>query len=254
MNEEVYTSYILESFEDFYKELIRQKQRALTCPYKDEPATSLELESFVKTILLKLQKTLETQALNSMRIGGHIAHHHYTDAQYIMCALCDEIFLNLNWSGKRFWEENLLESKIFQSHTSGENFFTNLDDFLNYPDPLKIDIATVYLVTLGTGFKGKYKDMDDLGRIQGYKNQLFLFINRKTPELFRGHEKLFKQPYAFTIKSGEQKNIQSPHRWYWAFSAISAIFLIFSYAMIHFSTIDISTAAQNIIRTAQEKD
>jgi type VI secretion system protein ImpK len=254
MNEEIYTSYILESFEDFYKELIRQKQRALTCPYQDNEDQKVELEAFVMALLLKLQKILETQSLNSLRLGGHIAYHHYTDAQYLMCSIADEIFLNLNWPGKRIWEENLLESKIFQSHTAGETFFSNLDDFLNYPDPIKIDLAILYLVVLGTGFKGKYKDIDDLGRLQAYKNQLFLFIHRKTPELFRGHEKLFKQPYAFTIKSGDQKTIQSPHAWYWAFSAIIAVFFIFSYIMLHFVTIDINSAAQNIIRAAQETD
>ena len=254
MSEEIYSSYILESFEEFYKELIRQKQRALTCPYKNVDEARNELEAFVVTILLKLQKILETQSLNSLRLGGHIAYSHYTDASYIMCSISDEIFLNLNWPGKEIWEENLLESKIFQSHTAGDSFFANLDDFLNYPDPIKIDIAILYLVALGTGFKGKYKDIDDLGRLQAYKNQLFLFINRKTPELFRGHEKLFKQPYAFTIKAGDQKTIPSPHMWYWTFLAVIGVFLIFSYSMIHFGTIEISTAAQNIIRISQEKE
>ena len=253
MSEEIYTSYILESFEEFYKELIRQKQRALTCPYQDTEDMKIELESFVHAISLRLQKMLETQAINSMRLGGHIAHHHYTDAQYIICALSDEIFLNLNWPGKRIWEENLLESKLFHSHVAGENFFQNLDDFLNYPDPIKIDIAILYLVALGTGFKGKYKDVDDLGRLQAYKNQLFLFINRKTPELFRGQDKIFNQPYGFTIKSGDQKMIQSPYKWYWAFMAIIGIFLIFSYSILHFTALDINSAAQNIIRAAQEK-
>ena len=244
----------MESFEEFYKELIRQKQRALTCLYANVEESKPELEAFVSGILMKLQKMLETQSLNSLRLGGQIAYSHYTDASYIMCSISDEIFLNLTWHGKEVWEENLLESKIFQSHTAGDSFFERLDDFLNYPDPIKIDIAILYLVALGTGFKGKYKDIDDLGRLQAYKNQLFLFINRKTPELFRGHEKLFKQPYAFTIKAGDQKTVQSPHIWYWTFSAVIGIFLIFSYSMIHFATIDINTAAQNIIRISQEKE
>ena len=252
MQETLFKTYLLQSFEEFYKEIIKQKHAALTCPYKDSDAA--ELTEYVTNIASKLEDVLSTQAINSLQVGGHIARQYYTEAQYLMCALADEIFLNLNWAGKSVWENSLLESKFFSSHTSGEVFFQNLDDFLNYPDPVKIDLAILYLISLGIGFKGKYKDMDDGGRITAYKNQLFLFINRKTPELFRGSEKIFRQPYGFTIKSEIPKNFPSPYRWYWAFSIMIGFFVTFSYVLLHFASMDIDSATQSIIRISSGKE
>jgi len=40
-----------------------------------------------------------------------------------MAAFADEVFIHMDWEGKRAWTSNLLESTLFHSHVAGERFF-----------------------------------------------------------------------------------------------------------------------------------
>jgi len=65
-------------------------------------------------------------AVQVMRATGKPTDN-YFEAQYVMAAFADDIFIHLDWEGKRAWTSNLIESTLFQSHVAGELVFDKLD-------------------------------------------------------------------------------------------------------------------------------
>ena len=116
----------------------------------------------------------------------------YRQAEYAMAALADEIFLHqLDWVGKEAWNNHLIEYRLFRTRVAGEEFFTRLDRLLQTPDPMYKDLATVYLLAITLGFRGRYWSTNDSGRIDFYRRQLFTFIFHGQPELHKETKKLF---------------------------------------------------------------
>ena len=105
------------------------------------------------------------------------------EAQYVMAALADDVFIHLNWEGKHAWTSNLLEAALFGSHTAGEKVFEKLDRLLRDRDPADRSLAAVYLNALSLGFRGKYYGVNDHGRLRRYRNELFAFIFRQPADL-----------------------------------------------------------------------
>src|SRR5947209_3942754 len=97
------------------------------------PSDEIKVSTFVWQRLVSLFERQEAQA---WRYGGTYGAEFYKEAQYVMVALADEIFLNTQWEGQRFWVSNLLESKIFRTHVAGELFFQRLDRLLVDRDPV----------------------------------------------------------------------------------------------------------------------
>ncbi|HEU5459777.1 MAG TPA: DotU family type IV/VI secretion system protein, partial [Pyrinomonadaceae bacterium] len=73
-------------------------------------------------------------AVQILRVAGKPTDN-YFEAQYVMAAFADDVFIHLNWEGKRAWTSNLLETALFQSHVAGEVFFDKLDRLLRDRDP-----------------------------------------------------------------------------------------------------------------------
>ena len=91
------------------------------------------------------------------RDAGTYGSEFYREAQYVMAALADEVFLQLDWEGRNYWLSNLIESQIFQTHISGELFFQRLDRILQERDPALRELAAVYFMALSMGFRGRYR-------------------------------------------------------------------------------------------------
>src|ERR1044072_2317156 len=144
------------------------------------PTDDMRASTFVWQRLVSLFERQEAQA---WRYGGTYGAEFYKEAQYVMVALADEIFLNAEWEGHRSSVSNLLESKIFRTHVAGELFFQRLDRMLVERDPVYRDLAAVYLMALSLGFRGKYRGRDDRGQLERYRRQLFHFVFRREPEL-----------------------------------------------------------------------
>ena len=70
----------------------------------------------------RLLSYLERSGLVAARAGG-VQAANGRDARYVMASFADEVFLNLDWSGREGWKLNLLEGKLFDSHIAGERFF-----------------------------------------------------------------------------------------------------------------------------------
>jgi type VI secretion system protein ImpK len=196
-----------------------------------------------------LLSVLERQALNAGQHGGEYGAVFYREAQYVMAALGDEIFLHLPWDGRAAWRDNLLESKLFQSHIAGDRLFEKLERVLQERDPVYADVAVVYLMALALGFRGKYRDRDDGGQLQAYRQQLFTFIFRRHPELLSDTKRLFPDAYDHTLTDGQVITLADAWKWTAVLGLLAVLWLGTSYGVWRQLTGELFATTQAIYET-----
>ncbi len=235
-------SVVVQNFRDFYDELIILKSWAMEEGWgskihenhesdKENPPSQPQL-SVARRILLHLEKVLKSQYRLVEVQGGGYAANYYKEAQYIMVALADEIFLNLNWTGKKEWQDNLLESHLYGTQDAGEKFFQNLDIFLQERDVSSLDLAVVYLMALGLGFQGKFRGTDEASTVLSkYRQQLYDMITYDVPINKRNRLHVFEEAYHHTLDEVDSLSISNLRPWYIALGASITLCLILFYTV-----------------------
>lgn len=264
------SSFIIRYFEDFYSELSRWRARVLHIdPITGEPLKPVEddyhalaegdrirdeNEAPPEEVFKALKSLLSSQASDAARYGGEFAAKYYREAEFVMVALADELLLHASWPGKKWWEQNHLESQLYGTHMAGETFFKKLDDFLHVRDPSRADIAMLYLLALGLGFKGKYRGIDDHGQLARYRRELFIFINHRDPTLFKLGNKMFPESYLHTLEEEKVVYLQDYRPWLGAFAGVLTLMLLISYGVWHITTNDVRTSMKNIIEAVEQEN
>ena len=248
-------SFLQNQFYEFYSELIRQKRMIQSYTESPPPEEILETEEEETpsekkephTVHLRLLSLLEEQALEAGRRGGEYGVSFYKEAQYVMAALADEIFLNMDWEGKETWKANLLEFRLFGTHVAGELLFQKLDKLLSDRDPAFIGMAAVYLQALSLGFRGKFRDRDDGGRLDYYRSQLFSFIFHKNPDLLHESKRIFPEAYDHTLSEGSGKKLPYVRNWVMMIILLIILFLGISHGIWIHLTGDLSQIIQQVL-------
>lgn len=244
--------FLLAQFRDFYTEVIRLKQLikssggmssvdalpaetvasgnghgAMIEPLSGgKPITSLAVrDAFdstrepsteqTKLTLLVWQNLIalfRRNAVQVLRAAGKPTDN-YFEAQYVMAAFADDVFIHLDWEGRRAWMSNLLESTLFQSHVAGEVFFEKLDRLLRDRDPADKSLATVYLTALSLGFRGMYHGLNDHGKLRNYRQELFNFIFRQPADLINDAKVAFPDSYVQNLRKEKRKKLLNPRVW-----------------------------------------
>lgn len=193
------------------------------------PSDHARVSSFVWQRLITL---FERQEAHAWRFGGTYGAEFYKEAQYVMVALADEVFLNTEWEGRSYWVSNLLETKIFQTHAAGELFFQKLERLLLDRDPVYRDLGAVYLMALSLGFRGKYRGgADDAARLLEYRRQLFEFVFRREPDLGEETRRLFPETYFHTIREEQKRRLPNPRAWVILLVAVVAAYVAITHAI-----------------------
>lgn len=229
-------SFLTSQFHEFYREVVRHKRRARRGAWVFEAEEAEEAEpGAVRTeaeapapsaVWRALLTLLERQALAARRSGGDFAAEIFRQAQYVMAALADEVFLHLDWGGKESWQRNLLEAHLFQSHRAGEELFERLDKLLLHRDPVYLDLARLYLFALALGFRGKYRGQPDgEAELARYRQRLFNFICGRDPELETGTEDLFPEAGAGTLAQGAGQELPYLRPWLVAFAVLVVLWI-----------------------------
>ncbi|MCX7338482.1 MAG: DotU family type IV/VI secretion system protein [Alphaproteobacteria bacterium] len=218
-----HTSPTLRNFQSFYYEVLRQKEKALRMSdhavFMETERSTIPEVSLVTEIQIKLRQLIEGSDTNHHAPQGSEKANLTKDAQYIMAALADEIFLNLKWPGVQQWENSLLEAQIFQTQIAGELFFKKLDTLLDANDPRQNDLATLYMMALSLGFRGKYRDTNTGDttagdRIKGYRAQIYTTLNHRPATLSHpGKPHLIDQCYNNTILSPPGRGLPDARVW-----------------------------------------
>lgn len=203
------TSFLVRNFEEFYLRLLDYQTKISNKAASSETLSDLQ----PRNISNDLRQFLENMSVKAGQSGGEYASGSFQEAMYIMAALADEFFITLDWDGRHEWSDYLLESYLFGTHDAGDLFFRNLEDFLRKRDPLRIDLAEIYLMALGLGFQGKYRNAGDQSRLQVYRSQLYAFIYHHEPPKDIGEQRLFPEVYGYTLESGKFMYLQDLRQW-----------------------------------------
>jgi type VI secretion system protein ImpK len=218
--------YVLEQFREFYALVLRFKQELEASaplgatPGEDgeslddllgagaggedgTPLDPAQLQAqraeYVRGELIAL---MQRQAQDVLRRGDEREQRRFREVQYVMAAMADEVLLSLNWSGKDYFGNNLIEEEIFRTHDAGSRFFANLEELLRLRDPTRAEVAAAYLLALSLGFRGKYREVENQPRLENYRQQLFATLFQRNPGL-SDDQPLYAQAYAHTL-AGKQ--------------------------------------------------
>jgi type VI secretion system protein ImpK len=245
-------NYLTGQFQEFYREVIRQKKIIQSCgdsllatsggeAADKAPQSAKEIHSVLLGIL-------EKQAVDAGRRGGEYGIRYFREAQYVMAGLGDELFLHMEWVGRESWKANLLEFTLFGTHVAGELFFKRLDQLLKNRDAAQTGMAAVYHLALSLGFKGKYRGKDDAGKLDFLRRQLFSFIFHQNPDLYRDNRRLFPKAYAHTMDHDSGRRF--PHTRYWILLivAVVVLFLVTSYGLWSHLTLEMIELVDNFIK------
>jgi type VI secretion system protein ImpK len=242
------SSILLLQFRDFYGELIRLKSlirsgAPLGVPGLPESAPG---DRAATVIAERLTAVMEQQSLVAGRKGSDYTGL-YQQAEYVMAALADEILLHhLDWVGRDAWNNHLMEYRLFRTRIAGEEFFKRLERFLQTPDPMYKDLATVYLLAIMMGFRGKYYASNDSGRIDYYRRQLFIFIFHGQPELRKETKKLFPEAYLHTVEEGPGRKVPQVKIWYLLLAAMIVLYLFISRSIWTNSTSELDAISTRV--------
>jgi type VI secretion system protein ImpK len=213
----------IQLFQSFVSELIALKWSVQRAPAE---AGTIEVavengnggsggEARPNAIWNRVVALLDQQALEATRLSGPSGLEFHREAIYVMAALADEIFVHLDWEGKDFWLNHLLEARLFRTHAAGTIFFRKVEDILRRQDEAAAEMATVFMFALALGFRGKYWGDESELAPDVYRARLFAFIARRLPDLSQPVQHVFPAAYRNTIQSGSQRDIPSARPWVW---------------------------------------
>jgi len=249
------SSFLLEQFQEFYQEVIRQKaliadqgnKIASASPSEPTIADKAQKGTF-RAVQSDLIRLLEEQVLSARRRGDELGVAYYKKAQYVMVALADEIFLQLKWCGQALWQDNLLELKFFNSHVAGENIFELIERLLKERDQTMNELAAVYLLGLTLGFRGQYRREYAGGKLNQYRSQLFSLIYDRDPELQSASKKIFAGAYEHTLDRIEKRRIPYIRRWILLIILLLVIYLVVSHGFWEHLTQELVAITDDIVR------
>lgn len=220
-----------------------------------DPAREPSSEQTKLTLLVwqNLITLFRRNAVQILRAAGKPTDN-YFEAQYVMAAFADDVFIHLDWEGRRAWTSNLLESTLFQSHVAGEMFFEKLDQLLRERDPADKSLAAVYLTALSLGFRGKYHGLNDHGKLRRYRNELFNFIFRQPPDLDNEAKVAFPDSYVENLRKEKRKKLMNPRVWLAVLALVFCSYVAVSHATWLGLTSRLDRANQRIIEMEKRLD
>jgi type VI secretion system protein ImpK len=172
----------------------------------------------------RLLALLRGQQADISRRASAPVLEHYRQAEYVMVAAADEVFVRLPWSGAAFWQANLLELERFGTRAAGQVVFTRIESLLDVANPDHRDLAAVYLAALALGFQGRYADRD-AGVISAHKQRLFELIEGRPPDLA---QPLVPACYERVTATGPGTLLRHPWALWWATAAVVLLWLTVS--------------------------
>ena len=200
-----------------------------------------------------MKAMVQRNAIEVLRVGGkHTDNYH--DAQYVMAVLADEVFINLDWEGKRAWTSTLLEEELFQSHLAGEMFFKKLDLLLQNNDPADKSLAAIYLSALSLGFRGKYQGLNDHGKLRRYREELYEFVFRQPQDLKNDSKTAFPDSYVQNLRVEKRKKLTNPRVWLAVLGFVVVTYLAVSHGLWMKLTSRLEHANQKITEVEKRLD
>jgi type IV/VI secretion system ImpK/VasF family protein len=148
----------------------------------------------------------------------------YREAQYVMAAVTDDVFVQLDWTGARDWMMHPLELDLFGSRCAGQRVFERIDALLAGDGPHTAELAGIYAAALALGFRGMYAE-GAFGeqKIAEYRAQLQERTGGRPLD-----DPLVPQCYEHTIELPHDSLLSGARAWWWGAAAVVGAWLIVS--------------------------
>jgi len=158
--------------------------------------------------------------------ASSLTHDFLEELVYLMAAFADETFACLvDWSGRDYWSEHWMESRLFNSQVAGEDIFRRIDKILTRRDYGAEELSSIYLMILALGFRGRY--LRDPAAVDVYRKKLFDRLLMTNPDLRRDSLRLFPEAYRH-ISEGAPVQLPEPRKWWFVVAGIVATWLVVS--------------------------
>jgi type VI protein secretion system component VasF len=225
---------LVELLCEFYLEIAKIKEliRTHTLERKVMEAMNLanvpgggDIASYV-SCQLKIWIQNKDKALASGRSEYEAEMHQRV--MYLMTALADELFIiDLEWPGKEFWIECLLEQAIFNQCSSGKMVYSQLDALLSgrRRGPLDDEMAAVYLQVLQLGFQGRYRG--NVEKLAEYRGRIVRFAGIAK----EGEGNLCQESYQHVLSSTEDSRLAPLSIWYRSIALGACIYLVVGFSL-----------------------
>ena len=251
MRERSQNSYpLLREFREFYAEVARLRRMIEEARAANKPASgssaagvvaalpeasqaaglSLAVETVDATtsrVWHEMTRFLDRKMYEVKSAANSASNDILRQLVYIMAAYADETYVCLvEWSGRDYWRDNLMELRLFHSQIAGQDIFRRIDRLLARQDYGTEELAAVYLMILALGFKGQYQR--DPGSIEVYRRKLFDRLLLTNPDLKWNGRRIFPEAYRHTVTEGAPVMLPEPKKWWGVVAAIIGGWLILS--------------------------
>jgi type VI secretion system protein ImpK len=174
------------------------------------------------------------------------------EAQYVMCALADDLFLHeVEWKGRAAWSADLLEGRMYGTRVAGERLFENATRIARARDRSETGLAPVYLLALGLGFKGRYRRPDGQGPLEAHARELYEVATGRTADPSMGGRPLVPGGVSNVVAGIGQRRGWTFVAWPAVAAGIAATFVVVSSVLWFNMTGDLSAAADAVIQAAR---
>lgn len=220
-------SFLYQQFLQFYRELaaLVGKIERQNDPEQRKHMASSDYESLNhKTVSDKLMLVLDRQAALVAGSRDAVEPRLFEEARYVMVAVADEMFLDLNWADREAWGDHLLEEQLVGSQAAGDLLFVRLEQLLALNGPVYEDLAKVYLTALALGFRGRYRAGDPHGELEVFRRRLYAYIFKREPDA--GASPLFPQNLEVVYRDEKPHHLPTVQRLLKFSAAMVAVWVI----------------------------
>ncbi len=238
-------------FLEFHAELLRLKRSAAqgSAPSFAAPGPDSDPEYIVR----RLQALLEGQAMLAGRNASGGALEHVREAQYVMAALADDVFLyGFEWRGREAWRENILEYRLFGTRNAGERIFDNIEELLRVQDRRQGELAPIYILALSLGFRGRFRGAPDRGvaSIKDLSRRLFRFAFDRPADLNAADQVVTAAAYGSVLSGARPRPMLLRPTWPLAMAGIAVAFVLATGVTWLVMTAGLSNAADRVFAAA----
>ncbi|WP_342261905.1 DotU family type IV/VI secretion system protein [Alphaproteobacteria bacterium endosymbiont of Tiliacea citrago] len=189
-------SFLTNAFEEFHQIIFKYRKKIKESSFFNPLDNEEQKIKKIFSIQTEISSFMKTKASEIFHETGKIGGDIFEEVSYIMAALADEIFIFLNWEGKNYWKNNLMEKKIFNSNNSGEVIFDKISEVLKDQSIEAAELSIIYFYCLALGFRGvKAGSPNYESEIQELKSKLYYKIYYKDSKLFKEKQLLFPMAY-----------------------------------------------------------
>lgn len=221
-------SFLVTSFEAYHQIIFKYRKKIKESIFFDPSDNSDQKIKKIYELQNEISNFIKTKSAEIIAEAGKIGGDIFEEVGYIMASLADEVFIVLNWDGKDFWKNNLIEQKLFSSNVSGEMIFERINSVLRDNSVESYELALIYFYCLSLGFQGALRSMEGCVEvISNLKAKLYYKIYFKDSQMFK--QKGLLCPSAYKHLFAEKKLLFDNPLIFWRRVVIASIICYFVY-------------------------